>query len=444
MLDLLSSNIPDILLLLQPITYIMTARDIEIMAPVGSYASLHAAIQGGADSVYFGIGKLNMRSNSSQNFTLEDLKEISRICQEHNIRTYITLNTVIYDHELEEMKQIVDAAKVNSISALIASDWSVITYARSKGMEIHMSTQTNITNMEAVKYYAQFADVMVTARELQLAQVKAITETIKEQNIKGPSGKLVQIEIFAHGALCMAVSGKCYLSLDNLNSSANRGACLQPCRRKYIVKDKESDLELEIDGEYIMSPKDLNTVSFLDKILDAGVRVLKLEGRGRSPEYVKTVAAVYREAVDAWFAGDYTQERIDKWDDQLATVYNRGFWDGYYMGRKLGEWTEEYGNQATQRKTYIGKVTNYFNKIGVAELKIETHDLSIDEEIKIIGPTTGVYEDKVLEIRLDYDPVKKAVKGDVCSIPVKELVRRGDKVYKIVPADKSVPNLVQQ
>jgi len=443
-LDLLSSNIPDILLLLQPITYIMTARDIEIMAPVGSYASLHAAIQGGADSVYFGIGKLNMRSNSSQNFTLEDLKEISRICQEHNIRTYITLNTVIYDHELEEMKQIVDAAKVNSISALIASDWSVITYARSKGMEIHMSTQTNITNMEAVKYYAQFADVMVTARELQLAQVKAITETIKEQNIKGPSGKLVQIEIFAHGALCMAVSGKCYLSLDNLNSSANRGACLQPCRRKYIVKDKESDLELEIDGEYIMSPKDLNTVSFLDKILDAGVRVLKLEGRGRSPEYVKTVAAVYREAVDAWFAGDYTQERIDKWNDQLATVYNRGFWDGYYMGRKLGEWTEEYGNQATQRKTYIGKVTNYFNKIGVAELKIETHDLSIDEEIKIIGPTTGVYEDKVLEIRLDYDPVKKAVKGDVCSIPVKELVRRGDKVYKIVPADKSVPNLVQQ
>ena len=444
MLDLLSSNIPDILLLLQPITYIMTARDIEIMAPVGSYASLHAAIQGGADSVYFGIGKLNMRSNSSQNFTLEDLKEISRICQEHNIRTYITLNTVIYDHELEEMKQIVDAAKVNSISALIASDWSVITYARSKGMEIHMSTQTNITNMEAVKYYAQFADVMVTARELQLAQVKAITETIKEQNIKGPSGKLVQIEIFAHGALCMAVSGKCYLSLDNLNSSANRGACLQPCRRKYIVKDKESDLELEIDGEYIMSHKDLNTVSFLDKILDAGVRVLKLEGRGRSPEYVKTVAAVYREAVDAWFAGDYTQERIDKWNDRLATVYNRGFWDGYYMGRKLGEWTEEYGNQATQRKTYIGKVTNYFNKIGVAELKIETHDLSIDEEIKIIGPTTGVYEDKVLEIRLDYDPVKKAVKGDVCSIPVKELVRRGDKVYKIVPADKSVPNLVQQ
>jgi putative protease len=422
----------------------MTAKDIEIMAPVGSYASLMAAIQGGADSVYFGIGKLNMRSNSSQNFTLDDLKEITRICREHNIRTYITLNTVIYDHELAEMKKIVDAAKTNGISALIASDWSVITYARSRGMEVHMSTQTNITNVEAVKYYAQYADVMVTARELQLEQVKAITEAIREQNITGPSGKLVQIEIFAHGALCMAVSGKCYLSLDNLNSSANRGACLQPCRRKYIVKDKESDLELEIDGEYIMSPKDLNTVSFLDKILDAGVRVLKLEGRGRSAEYVKTVAAVYREAVDAWFDGDYTQERIDDWNERLATVYNRGFWDGYYLGRKLGEWTESYGNQATVRKMYIGKVTNYFSKIGVAELKIETHDLALEDEIKIIGPTTGVYEDTISEIRLDYDPVKKAVKGDVCSIPVKELVRRGDKVYKMVPADKNIPNLVQQ
>jgi len=422
----------------------MTAKDIEIMAPVGSYASLHAAIQGGADSVYFGIGKLNMRSNSSQNFTLDDLEEISHICHKNNIRTYITLNTVIYDHELEEMKKIVDAATVNGINAIIASDMSVILYARSRGVAVHMSTQTNITNLEAVKYYAQFADVMVTARELQLEQVKAITLAIREQDIKGPSGDLVQIEIFAHGALCMAVSGKCYLSLDNLNSSANRGSCLQPCRRKYTVKDKESDLELEIDGEYIMSPKDLNTVSFLDKILDAGVRVLKLEGRGRSPEYVKTVAAVYREAVDAWFDGDYTQERIDQWNKRLATVYNRGFWDGYYLGRRLGEWTESYGNQATQRKIYIGKVTNYFSKIGVAELKIESHDLAVDEEIKIIGPTTGVYEDKVQEIRLEYDPVEKTEKGDVCSIPVRELVRRGDKVYKVVTADKHVPDLVQK
>lgn len=422
----------------------LTAKDIEIMAPVGSYESLSAAIQGGANSVYFGIGNLNMRSKSSQNFTLEDLVEISRISKENGVRTYVTLNTVIYDDELDQMKEIVDAAKANSISAIIASDMSVINYATSVGMEVHMSTQTNITNIEAVKYYAQFADVMVTARELKLEQVKAINTAIVDQNITGPSGGLVQLEVFAHGALCMAVSGKCYLSLDNLDSSANRGACLQQCRRKYIVKEKESGIELEIDNEYIMSPKDLNTVSFLDKILDAGVRVLKLEGRGRSPEYVKTVAAVYREAVDAWFEGSYTQEQIDSWNERLGTVYNRGFWDGYYLGRKTGEWTEEYGNQATKRKMYIGKVTNYFGKIGVAEIKIETHDLALDEEIKIIGPTTGVYEDVVYEIRLDLDPVPKVNKGDVCSIPVKELVRRGDKVYKMVSTDQNVPNLVQQ
>lgn len=427
-----------------PLRNIMTAKDIEIMAPVGSYESLYAAIQGGANSVYFGIGNLNMRSKSSQNFTLDDLVEISKICKENSIRTYITLNTVIYDDELEQMKEIVDAAKANHITAIIASDMSVINYARSVGMEIHMSTQTNITNIEAVKYYSQFADVMVTARELKLEQVKSITSAIKKQNITGPSGELVQIEVFAHGALCMAVSGKCYLSLDNLDSSANRGACLQQCRRKYLVKEKESGIELEIDNEYIMSPKDLNTVSFLDKILDAGVRVLKLEGRGRSPEYVKTVASVYREAVDAWFEGNYTQAQIDEWNNRLGTVYNRGFWDGYYLGRKTGEWTEEYGNQATVRKMYIGKVTNYFGKIAVAEIKIETHDLSVNEEIKIIGPTTGVYEDVVREIRLDLDPVQKVVKGDVCSIPVKELVRRGDKLYKIVSAEKNVPNLVQQ
>ncbi len=423
----------------------MTAKDIEIMAPVGSYESLMAAIQGGADSVYFGIGKLNMRSNSSKNFTIEDLKKISDIAHNHNLRTYITLNTVIYDSELDYMKEIVDAAKENDITAIIASDQSVIQYAYKQGVELHMSTQTNITNIEAVKYYSQFADVMVTARELNLDQVKYITTQIKEQNITGPSGNLVQIEIFAHGALCMAVSGKCYLSLDNLNSSANRGACLQPCRRKYIVKDKESDLELEIDNEYIMSPKDLNTVSFLDRILDAGVRVLKLEGRGRSAEYVKTVASVYREAVNAWFDGEYTQERVDKWNEKLATVYNRGFWDGYYLGRKLGEWTENYGNQATVRKMYVGKVTNYFKKIGVAEIKIETHSLGIDDEIKIIGPTTGVYEDKISEIRLDDGiSVNEAKKGDICSIKTTELLRRGDKVYKIVPADIKIPNLVQR
>lgn len=422
----------------------MTAKDIEIMAPVGSYASLMAAIQGGADSVYFGIENLNMRSKSSQNFTIDDLKEITRICKENQTRTYITLNTVIYDHEMDKMKSIVDAAKTNNITAIIASDMSVINYASSVGMEIHMSTQTNITNLEAVKYYAQFADVMVTARELALEQVKSITTAIEEQHITGPSGELVQIEVFAHGALCMAVSGKCYLSLDNMDSSANRGACLQQCRRKYIVKEKESDIELEVDNEYIMSPKDLNTVSFLDKILDAGVRVLKLEGRGRSPEYVKTVASVYREAVNAWFDGHYSQEQIDKWNERLAKVYNRGFWDGYYLGRKTGEWTEDYGNQATVRKMYVGKVTNYYTKIGVAEIKIETNSLALDDEIKIIGPTTGVYEDVISEIRVDLKTVGKAGKGDICSVRVNELVRRGDKLYKIVPADRNVPNLVQQ
>lgn len=409
----------------------MTARDIEIMAPVGSYESLMAAIQGGANSVYFGIGNLNMRSKSSKNFSLDDLIKISGICKKNNVRTYITLNTVIYDSEIETMREIVDAAKKQDITAIIASDQSVIQYAFSVGMEIHMSTQTNITNIEAVKYYSQFADVMVTARELEIKQVKAITTAISEQNITGPSGELIQIEVFAHGALCMAVSGKCYLSLDNLNSSANRGECLQQCRRKYTVTDKETGEQLEIDNEYIMSPKDLNTVALLDHILDAGVRVLKLEGRGRSPEYVKTITSVYREAVDAWFEGNYNQENINGWNQRLSTVYNRGFWEGYYMRRKFGEWTEDYGNQATQRKIYVGKVTNYFGKIGVAEVKIETHDLSVGDEIKIIGETTGVYEADVDEVRLDLDPVQKVVKGDVCSIKVNELVRRGDKIYKI-------------
>ena len=407
-------------------------EDVEIMAPVGSYESLMAAIQGGANSVYFGIGNLNMRSKSSKNFTLDDLVKISDICKENNIRTYITLNTVIYDSELETMRGIVDAAKQNDITAIIASDQSVIQYAHSVGMEIHMSTQTNITNIEAVKYYSQFAEVMVTARELEIKQVKAITTAIREQSICGPSGELIQIEVFAHGALCMAVSGKCYLSLDNLNSSANRGACLQQCRRKYTVTDKETGEQLEIDNEYIMSPKDLNTVALLDYLLDAGVRVLKLEGRGRSPEYVKTIASVYREAVDAWFAGEYTQENIDSWNERLSTVYNRGFWDGYYMGSKFGEWTEDYGNQATQRKMYIGKITNYFNKIGVAEIKIESHDLVVGDEIKIIGETTGVYEAVVDEVRLDLDPVDKVIKGEICSIKVTDIVRRGDKLYKVV------------
>ncbi|MCD4680049.1 MAG: U32 family peptidase [Bacteroidales bacterium] len=412
----------------------MNATNIEIMSPVGSYESLIAAMQGGADAVYFGIEQLNMRSRSSNNFTLDDLVKISEICNENNIRSYITLNTIIYNSELELMRTIVDAAGENNITAIIASDISVIKYAREQGVEVHISTQCNITNIEAVRYYSEFADVMVTARELSLEQVAEITELIKDENITGPSGELIQIEIFAHGALCMAVSGKCYLSLDNYNSSANRGACLQGCRRSYIVKDKETDMELEIDNEYIMSPKDLNTIGFLDKILEAGVRVLKIEGRGRSPEYVKTVTQCYREAVNSWFDGTYTKENIEIWNNKLSTVYNRGFWGGYYLGKKLGEWTEKYGSQATQKKQYIGKINNYFSKLGVVELKIETNSLSIGDEILIIGPTTGVYEDSVKEIRVDLKTTNNAQKGDVCSFAVKSLVRRSDKVYKMLSA----------
>jgi len=413
----------------------MTAQDVEIMAPVGSYESLMAAIQGRADSVYFGIGHLNMRSKSSRNFTLEDLKQISSIANQHNLRTYITLNTVIFDEEIEHMKSIINAARDNNITAIIASDQSVIQYANSVGMEVHMSTQTNITNIESVKYWSEYADVMVTARELNLKQVATITRAIEDQQIKGPSGNLVQIEVFAHGALCMAVSGKCYLSLDNLNSSANRGACLQQCRRPYHVTDDDG-IELVVDNEYIMSPKDLKTIDFLDKILKAGVRVLKIEGRGRSAEYVNTVSRVYREAVNAYYENTLTQERLNQWNKDLAAVYNRGFWDGYYLGRKMGEWTEKYGSQATKRKVYVGKINNYFSKLNVAEIKMETQNLTVGDEIKIIGPTTGVYEDHISEIRVDLKNVETTVKGEDCSIPVKELVRRGDKVYKVIEVDE--------
>jgi putative protease len=414
----------------------IAAKDIEIMAPVGSYESLMAAIQGGADAVYFGVEHLNMRSRSSNNFTISDLEKIVAICGEKNIRTYLTLNTVIYDNEIELMKSIVDAAKANGISAIIASDMSVINYAKSTGVEVHMSTQCNITNIEAVKYFAQFADVMVTARELSLKQVAGIIKQIEKEKITGPSGKLVSIEVFAHGALCMAVSGKCYLSLDNMNYSANRGACLQLCRRKYEVKDKEEGYELEIDHEYIMSPKDLCTIGFLDKILNAGVKVLKIEGRGRSPEYVKTVTHCYKEAVTAFCEGAYTEEKIAEWTKQLGSVYNREFWDGYYLGRKLGEWTEKYGSRATKTKVYVGKVTNYFSNLNVAEIKIETHGFNTGDDIIIIGPTTGVVEMILSEIRLALDAVPAATKGDVCSIPVTDVVRRNDKVYKLVDSEE--------
>lgn len=407
----------------------------EIMAPVGSFESLSAAIQAGADSVYFGVGHLNMRSKSSHNFSLDDLKTITERCLDSGVRAYLALNTVVYDDELHEMKLLVDAAKEHHISAIIASDMAVIQYARQQGMEVHMSTQTNITNIESVKYYAQYADVMVMARELNIRQVKNITDAIVRDNICGPGGKPVQVEMFVHGALCMAVSGKCYLSLDLLNSSANRGACLQPCRRAYSVKDKRDDVELEIDHEYIMSPKDLKTIDFLDKILKAGVQILKIEGRGRAPEYVKTVVKTYKQAVRAYFNGEFTTDKTTFWTQQLKTVYNRDFWDGYYLGRRLGEWSQKPGSQATQKKVYIGKITNYFSNKKVVEVAIQTKDLRLSDNIIIIGPTTGVVETRLDELRVDDRNVDSAIKGESCSFPVNAMVRRSDKVYKLLEVD---------
>lgn len=413
----------------------MKFEDIEIMSPVGSYESLMGAIQGGANSVYFGVGELNMRSRSANNFTIDDLRNIAAIAQENNLRTYLTLNTIIYNEELDYMRKVVDAAKESNITAIIASDMAVIAYAREKNVEVHLSTQCNVTNTEAVKFYSQFADVIVTAREVSLEKVKQITTFIKENNIKGPSGRLVQIECFVHGALCMAVSGKCYISLDNANKSANKGACLQYCRRPYKVTDIDGGTELVVDNQYIMSPKDLKTIDFLDKVLDAGVRVLKIEGRGRSAEYVKTVTKTYKEAVKAYFDGEFTQENKDKWNAELSKVYNRGFWDGYYLGQTIGEWTEKYGSRATKVKEFIGTITNYFKDINVAEVRLETGELSIGDDIIILGKTTGVYEDTIKEIRVDLNPVEKAVKGDMFSIPTHEIIRRGDKLYKIKDAE---------
>ena len=402
------------------------------MSPVGSYESLQAAIQGGANAVYFGVGKLNMRSRSAANFTVEDLGRICDIAHAAGVRTYLTVNTIIYNNEIEEMHALVDAAKEAGVSAVIASDMAVITYANRVGVEVHISTQCNVSNVEAVRYYAQFADVIVTARELPLRQVAEITRFIKDNDLRGPKGELVQVEVFAHGALCMSVSGKCYLSLDNYNYSANRGACLQVCRRGYIVKDKESDLELEIDNEYIMSPKDLCTIGFLDKVVKAGVRVLKIEGRGRSADYVRTVTECYREAVEAIGDGTYTKEKIEGWMTRLATVFNRGFWDGYYLGRKLGEWSERYGSQATENKVYLGPVKNWFGRIGVAEVQLQTAEmLRVGDEVMVTGETTGVYRATVEELRTDRDPVPEVHQGDCFSIKASETLHRGDKVYRV-------------
>ena len=408
-------------------------QPVEIMAPVGSYAALQAAIQAKADAVYFGIGKLNMRARAAVNFQIEDLPEISRICRENHVKAYLTLNTVVYDEELAESRSILEAARNAGIDAVISSDWAVIGHAREIGLDVHISTQCNVTNIEAVKFYARYAEVMVAARELSLEQVARLVQEIREQNICGPSGKPIRLEIFVHGALCMAVSGKCYLSLDYYNSSANRGSCLQLCRRPYKLTqtDGEKDVEIEVDHQYLLSPKDLKTVDFLDKILEAGVSVLKIEGRGRSADYVKTVTGVYKQAVAAWQEGRFGKEAIARWEQELSTVYNRGFWGGYYLGRKMGEWAPKYGSSATTRKTYIGKITNYFDRLGVAELKVEAANLAPGERYVIIGHTTGVYEDTVKEIRMDNQPVARTVQGTSCSIKVESPVHRGDKLYRV-------------
>ncbi len=410
----------------------MQRSDIEIMAPVGSFESLHAAIQGGADSVYFGVEHLNMRSRSSANFTTEDLKQIVQIAQKNRIKTYLTLNTVMYDQDLPLMRQIIDTAKAARVSAIIAGDQAVITYAHRQGMEVHLSTQLNVSNYETLQFYAAFADVVVLARELNLEQVAEIYRQIRLDDLRGPSGHLIRIEMFVHGALCMAISGKCYLSLHEQNASANRGACMQICRRAYKVKDKELGIELAVDNTYIMSPKDLKTIHFLNKVLDSGVRVLKIEGRARSAEYVKTVCACYAEAVEAYLNESFTEEKIRHWDRRLARVFNRGFWNGYYLGQRLGEWSSKYGSCATHKRVYIGKVSNFFGKLLVAETKIEASAISVGEEIIITGETTGVVEKMVEDIRLDLKPVKTATKGDLVSIHIGQKIRRGDKIYKML------------
>lgn len=406
------------------------------MAPAGSYESLIAAIQGGADSVYFGAENLNMRAASSNNFTLEDLNKISDLCKQSGLKSYLTVNVIVYDHEIEQMKKIVDAAIDAGITAIIASDLSVINYAFKAGIEVHLSTQLNITNIEALKFYSKWADVVVLARELNINQVKNIYDAIREQDIRGPHGDLVKIEMFAHGALCMAVSGKCYLSLHENNRSANRGSCYQTCRKSYIVTEKESGYELEIDNEYIMSPKDLCTISFLDKLIESGVRVLKIEGRARSAEYVKVVSSCYNEALNSIADGTFDFEKADIWKEKLSTVFNRGFWDGYYLGHKMGEWNKRYGSSATKRKVYLGKITNYFTRLQVAEIKLENGNLRTGDIILVTGPTSGAIENKVEEIRVDLKETSEAFKGDLCSVKVPEILRRSDKVYKWVDEDE--------
>lgn len=411
---------------------IMKYRDIEVMAPVGSYESLMAAINAGAGSVYFGVEGLNMRSRSSHNFTLEDLKKICSIASEANVNTYLTLNTVIFGNELERVRATVEAAKLSNITAIIASDMAVIQICRELNVPVHISTQANITNYEAVKFYANFSDVVVLAREMTLDRVKEVHDNIVLDNLTGPSGKLIRIEMFVHGALCMAVSGKCYLSLHEKDSSANRGACMQVCRKSYKVTDLETGSDLEIDNKYIMSPRDLKTIHFLNKLLDAGVSLLKIEGRARSPEYVKSTVECYREAANAYVDGTFTEDKIEAWNSKLGRIFNRGFWDGYYLGQRLGEWSSNYGSEATTRKVYVGKCTNFFKKVGVAEFKVEAKEFYLGDEYIISGPTTGIIEGTSEEIRVDLKPVEQASKGEEFSIKVEDTVRRGDKIYKVI------------
>ena len=409
----------------------MKEKDFEIMAPVGSYESLMAAIQGGADSIYFGIEGLNMRSRSSNNFTTEDLRKIVAICGEHGIKSYLTVNTVIYGEDLPLMREIIDAAKDAGVSAIIAADVAAMNYANSIGQEVHLSTQLNISNVEALKFYARFADVVVLARELNLKQVHEIYQEIVKQQIKGPKGELIRIEMFAHGALCMAVSGKCYLSLHEMNASANRGACMQICRRAYTVHDKDSQIELDVENQYIMSPKDLKTIHFMNKMMDAGVRVFKIEGRARGPEYVRLVTECYKEAVCAYCNDTFDEKKVAAWDERLRSVFNRGFWDGYYLGQRLGEWSSKYGSGATKKKVYVAKGIKYFDKIGVAEFEMESGNLKVGDEILITGPTTGAVMQTIEEIRVDLKPVDETVKGERFSLKVNEKIRPSDRLYKM-------------
>ena len=410
-------------------------KGFEIMAPVGSRESLTAALQAGADSIYFGIENLNMRAHSASAFTISDLREIARICDEHGVKSYLTVNTIIYEDDIVLMRKIVDAAKESGISAVIAADIAVLQYCNSVGMEVHLSTQLNISNSEALRFYAKFADVVVLARELNMEQVEEIHRVIVEDDIRGPKGELIRIEMFCHGALCMAVSGKCYLSLHQLGRSANRGQCMQVCRRGYIVKDRESDIELEVDNKYIMSPKDLKTIRFMDRMIKAGVRVFKIEGRARSAEYVSTVVSCYKEALNACLEGTFTDEKKDDWDNRLATVFNRGFWDGYYLGQKLGEWSDKYGSQATERKVYIGKGIKYFSKLGVGEFLIEAGDMRVGDKLLITGPTTGAIYLTLEEARVDLGAVDIVPKGSYVSFKAPVKVRPNDKLYKVVSTE---------